>query len=153
MSLSNGQKSALYLLLTSRSELRLMLEGKFTVDGSGVVTPAEGANTQPVANATVAVTRFLSLVKFRFGLAPAQFNLGALAGLYKAGATDPNGNATNITTSGPDIRRALDMSAPYPDGDPCPDLYTQSLVYDAVVGAVPAVSVAQLELQLEDEQS
>jgi len=133
MATTNGQKVAMYLLLTSRSELRLMLEGKVKSDG----TVAENQSPVPVPDSATLVTNFLGLVNTRFGIAETQFNTGKLPELFESGATDPNGATTNVTNKARNIRIALDMSGPYPDNSPCPEAALQHTLFNAIVPAVP----------------
>jgi hypothetical protein len=135
MATTNGQKVALYLLLTSRSELRLSLEGKTSPHG----VTSEGQPPTPAPDAATLAKHFVALANSRFNIAATDFNAGKLQGLFEAGAQDPSGGVTNVTNKAKFIRQALDMSGPYPDDNPCPGTGLQQSVFNAVAAAVPNI--------------
>jgi hypothetical protein len=132
MAVTNGQRLALFLLLSSRSELRLALEGKSGIDS---VTHAPISNDQTAAidnaNAAELVARMGALLKklnIDSGDLP---NLNVLFDLNATTAT------AHVTTDTNKIRRAFDLSGIYPDDNPCPSGLNQELVVQLLGAAIP----------------
>jgi hypothetical protein len=142
MPLTKGQALALHTLLTTRSQFRLQLEGKFVVIPGPPPTTVFAENVPPANKAGDAGTLVNNVIAQAGGLhIPAsnfdQATKTKLNGLFDPNGKDLNGAQTNVATDQLKIRHALAMDAPYPDNTPCPPFQEQSAMAAAIIGALP----------------
>jgi hypothetical protein len=132
MPITNGQRMALYLLLSTQSELRATLEGRVKVDPALKLPVFSNVVTTPIIDANDLVTRMgrLLLKQFKIDITNAATPLPNLDKLFDNTATN------KVTTDSLTIRHALDMSGPYPDTDPCPTGLDQYTLFQVISASI-----------------
>lgn len=125
VTLTRSQKMALYVLLSTQSQLRLLLEGRITLDGS----PAPG----PSSNQTDLSTRLKTYIP-TIGIHPQDSDCYSFATKLWAGSGTVE-QSGNLTTSSSYIRQAFQMA--YDPTGPCPKGADQNAIVDGLKSTLP----------------
>jgi hypothetical protein len=144
MALTNGQAHTLHMLLNTRSQFRMHIEGKYTVTAGpgGVATYNYSENLPPnyaAPDAPTLVGNVISQASL-LNIPGGNFDPNTkakLALLFDPNGADLNGAITNVSTNPVTLRHALALDGPYPDNSPCPPFSVEQRAATAMAAALP----------------